>query len=64
MTASAEQCTHSFPDPYPQPMTQLGDCRYCGITYQEAKSAAAMTDHHDPEPDDEDNGPWCRRTAR
>ena len=38
MTAA---CTHSFPDPFPQPMTQLGDCRGCGISYQEAK--AAMT---------------------
>ena len=39
----ADRCTHSFPDPYPQPMSQPGDCRNCGISYHEAKDAAAMT---------------------
>lgn len=38
---TTDRCTHSFPDPYPQPLSQIGDCRHCGITYQEAK--AAMT---------------------
>lgn len=37
---TAPGCTHSFPDPYPQPIDQPGDCRGCGITYQEAKDAA------------------------
>lgn len=62
MTTAPERCTHSFPDPYPQPIDQPGDCRGCGITYQAAKDAAAMTTTYtpDPEPDDEDNGPWCR----
>lgn len=40
MTTAPDRCTHSFPDPYPQPIDQPGDCRTCGITYQEA---AAMT---------------------
>lgn len=35
-------CTHSFPDPFPQPMTQPGDCRNCGISYQEAKRQRAV----------------------
>lgn len=35
-----DRCNHSFPDPYPQPMDQPGDCRHCGITYQEAKRQA------------------------
>lgn len=56
-------CTHSFPDPYPQPMTQPGDCRNCGISYQEARAtmttAAELRTTADPEPKDEDNGPWC-----
>lgn len=39
--STAATCTHSFPDPFPQPIDQIGDCRNCGITYQEAK--AAMT---------------------
>lgn len=30
-------CHHSFPDPYPQPLTQIGNCRHCGTTYQKAK---------------------------
>lgn len=34
------RCEHSFPDPFPQPMTQIGDCRDCGISYQEARQAA------------------------
>lgn len=32
-------CTHSFPDPFPQPISQIGDCRGCGISYQEAREA-------------------------
>lgn len=30
-------CDHSFPDPYPHPMDQLGDCRHCGVSYAEAR---------------------------
>jgi len=30
-------CTHSFPDPYPQPMDQICDCRHCGTSYAEAR---------------------------
>lgn len=40
---TTDRCTHSFPDPYPQPTSQIGDCRDCGISYQAAKDAAAMT---------------------
>lgn len=29
-------CHHSFPDPHPQPISQIGNCRSCGIAYQEA----------------------------
>lgn len=32
-----DPCHHSFPDPYPQPIDQPGNCRHCGTTYQEAK---------------------------
>lgn len=57
-------CLHSFPDPYPQPIDQPGDCRTCGISYQEAKDAAMTNPSEelraDPEPDDEDDGPHCR----
>lgn len=42
-----DRCTHSFPDPYPQPISQIGDCRDCGITYQEAKEAAARSTRAD-----------------
>ena len=38
---STAGCTHSFPDPHPDPIEQIGNCRGCGISYQEAK--AAMT---------------------
>lgn len=37
---SSPTCTHSFPDPFPQPISQIGDCRDCGISYEEAKDAA------------------------
>ena len=38
MTDQPERrCQHSFPDPYPQPMSHIGDCRTCGISYQDAK---------------------------
>ncbi|GGW98948.1 hypothetical protein [Streptomyces chartreusis] len=33
-------CTHSFPDPYPQPVDQIGNCRNCGTSYRDAKAAA------------------------
>jgi hypothetical protein len=49
------ECDHAFPDPYPKPLTQIGPCRNCGTSYQEAAAV-----NHDPEPDDEDDGPWCR----
>lgn len=33
----AADCTHSFPDPYPQPPDPPGPCRHCGTTYQQAR---------------------------
>ena len=30
-------CDHSFPDPYPHPMDQVGDCRHCGTSYTDAR---------------------------
>ena len=38
-------CEHSFPDPFPQPMTQSGNCRDCGISYQAAKRQHAVCGH-------------------
>ena len=35
--AAADRCQHSFPDPYPAPIGQPGDCRHCGTSYQAAK---------------------------
>lgn len=43
MTTAPGPCTHSFPDPYPQPIDQPGNCRDCDISYQEAKDAAMST---------------------
>lgn len=41
-------CTHSFPDPFPQPIEQIGNCRDCGISYQEARQATVCgLPHHD-----------------
>jgi hypothetical protein len=35
--AGAQQCEHSFPDPYPHGTSDHpGPCRYCDISYQEA----------------------------
>ena len=44
-----DRCTHSFPDPHPQPIEQIGPCRDCGISYQEAKLQRAVCGlpHHD-----------------
>jgi hypothetical protein len=33
------RCHHSFPDPYPAPLTHIGNCRHCDTTYQEARDA-------------------------
>lgn len=41
-------CHHSFPDPHPAPLTQLGACRICGITYQDAKRQADRTSQRIP----------------
>jgi hypothetical protein len=35
--AADAPCTHSFPDPHPHPIDQVGDCRHCGISYAEAR---------------------------
>lgn len=45
---TATRCTHSFPDPYPQPITQHVACRHCGTTYQQAKTEAELcgVPHH------------------
>lgn len=37
MSAASEPCNHSFPDPHPHPMDQIGDCRHCGVSYAEAR---------------------------
>ena len=37
LAAAQTPCAHSFPDPYPHPMDQLGDCRHCGVSYAEAR---------------------------
>lgn len=34
---AASDCEHSFPDPYPAPIDQPGDCRHCDTSYQTAK---------------------------
>lgn len=47
MTATQPaRCAHSFPDPYPQPLDQIGNCRHCGTTYQDAKR---QTDSRNPD---------------
>ncbi|MFF0736846.1 hypothetical protein ACFYVK_35195 [Streptomyces chartreusis] len=47
MTVNADQsgpagetaaCAHSFPDPYPAPLDQPGDCRHCDTSYQTARA--------------------------
>lgn len=46
--STAAACTHSFPDPFPQPIEQIGNCRGCGISYQEARQATVCgLPHHD-----------------
>lgn len=37
-------CRHSFPDPHPAPLTQIGDCRHCGTSYQDARAAMTAAD--------------------
>lgn len=41
MSTTAD-CNHSFPDPFPQPIEQIGNCRGCGISYQEARAAIEL----------------------
>ena len=49
---TANRCNHSFPDPHPQPISQIGNCRTCGISYQEAREEqrAAVADRLNPLP--------------
>ena len=46
---STAGCTHSFPDPHPDPIEQIGDCRDCGISYRAATQANTVCGlpHHD-----------------
>jgi hypothetical protein len=40
VTTPPADCAHSFPDPHPAPLDQIGDCRHCGTSYQAAKAEA------------------------
>jgi len=35
--AADAPCQHSFPEPYPHPMDQVGDCRHCEVSYTDAR---------------------------
>lgn len=32
-----QECDHSFPDPFPASLDRIGNCRYCDVSYQDAK---------------------------
>ncbi|GAA3590768.1 hypothetical protein [Streptomyces osmaniensis] len=37
---TAPSCNHSFPDPFPDSLNHIGNCRRCDISYQDARRQA------------------------
>jgi hypothetical protein len=40
VTEPTDPCTHSFPVTPPHSLDHPGQCRHCGITYQQARQEA------------------------
>ncbi|MFD5848363.1 hypothetical protein [Streptomyces chartreusis] len=55
-------CDHRFPDPFPDSLDHIGNCRRCDVSYQEAK-AQRLAAEGQPEIEHRDDCSACRRTG-
>lgn len=60
--AQQQACDHSFPDPFPDSLDRIGNCRHCDVSYQAAK-AQRLADEGQPEIEHRDDCSACRHTG-